>query len=217
MSKIFLTSQSNFVIEQLSALANINPKETSIAFIINAQKPFLKEYPDPKWVKDEYSKLLELGYIIEKVDLDTLNPNTIYQELQKFDIIYCCGGSALYLIISMRQSGFIKVINRLLSEGKIYVGSSAGSMVCAPSLEMKTILDDSSQANDLIEGMNGDYTGLGLVNFLVSPHFNNPDYIPYFTRMVQFDSPRPEYPILFLTDNQGIWIENNKLEIINKN
>jgi dipeptidase E len=215
--KLFLSSQTNFVVSRLSKIAKLNPADTKVAFFTTAQIPFLDEYPTPKWVIDDKDGWLQEGYQITELCLNKLFPENLFETLKGFDIIHFCGGSSLYLRLSMALSGFDKIVHKLFDLGIIYSGSSAGSMVCCPDMNMKHILDDSLTADNTMSQLStifGDsLTGLNLVPFLLSPHFNSPDHIPYFRQMVEF-MPRPNYPILFLADDQGLWVDGDSFRLI---
>jgi peptidase E len=58
-----------------------------------------------------------------------------------------------------------------------------------------------------------DFSGLGFVNFFILPHSNSKDFVKSNLRMVE---KLPEYnqAVVALYDNQTIWVEDGKLEIL---
>jgi len=59
-----------------------------------------------------------------------------------------------------------------------------------------------------------DYSGLDLVDVLIVPHFNNLAYSKYHQEYVANSSFTT--PLLFLSDNQAVWVENGKFRIVKK-
>ena len=82
------------------------------------------------------------------------------------DIIYFTGGNSFFLIDQLRKTGTDTLLKQQLEKGKLFIGESAGAIVCAPELsyieKMDPIPEDYSQS---------DYAGLGLINFYVLPHY----------------------------------------------
>jgi dipeptidase E len=58
-----------------------------------------------------------------------------------------------------------------------------------------------------------DFSGLGLVDFLVIPHAGNKDFIESDIKMVE---KLPEYnqTLMFLYDNQAIWVEGEGIKLL---
>lgn len=215
--KLFLSSQTNFVISKLSKTGKLNPRDTKVAFFTTAQISFLEEYPSLDWVIEDKKGWIKEGCNITEFCLNNLSLANIFATLKAFDIIHFCAGSAMYLRFSIALSGFDKVVRDLLDLGIIYSRSSAGSMVCCPDMNIKHILDDSPttsyKISQLLAIFGDNIKGLNLVLFLLSSHFNNAEHIPYFRNMMEF-MPKPNYPLFFLTDDQALWLEGDNFKLI---
>lgn len=59
-----------------------------------------------------------------------LDRNIKNDELSDYDAIYVCGGDCSYLLNKMNEDGFKDVIESFINNGGIYIGVSAGSIVC---------------------------------------------------------------------------------------
>ena len=55
--------------------------------------------------------------------------------LELKDIIFVEGGNTFYLLKAMRACNFEKIIRKLLKEGKVYIGASAGSIVAGKTIK----------------------------------------------------------------------------------
>jgi dipeptidase E len=62
-----------------------------------------------------------------------------------------------------------------LSSDKLYIGSSAGSVVMGPSIGPIKVFDEPSEAPQLVN-----FDGLGHVAYVVLPHYGNSVDLPLF-------------------------------------
>lgn len=82
------------------------------------------------------------------------------------EAIFIGGGNTFRLLDSLYRLGLMRVIRQRVAQGVPYVGSSAGSNVACPTL--KTTKD-----MPIVEPRS--FEALGLVEFQISPHFQDPD------------------------------------------
>ena len=130
-------------------------------------------------------------------------------------ILHFCGGHTLYLLDKIRKCNLVATIqNLVLSDQIIYTGSSAGCMIVAPDLSVKKDLSDEPETWAKYLSDFTDYSGLDLVDFLIVPHFDNPAYSPYNQEYVANSSFNT--PLLFLSDNQAVWVEDRMFEIVTR-
>lgn len=108
----------------------------------------------------------KLGAELTEIEISTANASDITQVFDAADIIYFTGGNAFFLIDQLRKTGTDTLLKQQLEKGKLFIGESAGAIVCAPELsyieKMDPIPENYSQS---------DYAGLGLINFYVLPHY----------------------------------------------
>lgn len=203
MKRIFLTSKANLVLEKLAGLANINPKNTSVAFIPTAADP----YEDKSFVDEDRQKLLELGYQVTDIDLKIHTYETLTEILSPFNIIFVAGGNSFYLLEKCLEVNFKKILEDLLEE-KIYIGSSAGAVILGPNIEPYKNMDDPSKAQKLES-----YSGINIINFLVLPHFGKQKYKQEYQELLSaiFDTP---YFYITLQNTQAVWLANGTIQLI---
>jgi dipeptidase E len=110
------------------------------------------------------------------------------------------------MLSQARLTGFDKFISEFISRGGIYIGTSTGSFIMAedtaPGLALENYFEDDF-----------DSTGLGLVNFLVMPHWGTDDFKNNYQNFpkLAYDS---NMPMLILNDFQYVWVKDNKFQII---
>lgn len=144
---------------------------------------------DPAWQRGEQTK------------------DSLFAKLSQFDVIYFVGGNTFYLLYWIRKSGFGEIINQLLDQGKIYVGSSAGSIVMGPDIELAG-WDDINEPDEMIITLEST-KALNIVPFVVSPHFVEND-----RKVLEERSKTVSYPIIALNDTQAVLYINGKYEIV---
>ena len=110
--------------------------------------------------------MAELGWMsvgaLELTAMPSIERTVWLPQVEQADVLLVNGGDTIYLDRWMRESGLADLLPSL---DLVYVGLSAGSMVMAPS-----VADDFASWTRPIGG-----EGLGVVNFEIFPHLDNPD------------------------------------------
>jgi len=209
MSKLFLASEFGYSGDLLKRRLKRFPKNPKVAYIANAAD--LEE--DHTWMNHNRGKFKDLGFEIANIDLCTLQNEALREKLEQMDAIYVEGGNTFYLLDICNKSGFTKIVKELVDKkDKLYIGTSAGSIIAGPNIESSKYLDDLSVAPKL-----KNFSGFNLVNFLIIPHIGNGDFYKQFENnyFELFENLKNyEYPHICLRDNQAVWVENNKIEIV---
>lgn len=131
-----------------------------------------------------FQDLINAG--VKSKNIITYNLNRIMglEEISKFDAIYFCGGSETHLMKAINHINFAPTLKAAINNGLFYIGVSAGSMIASSSVK----------------------NNLGIIPNRLEPHCEKnitPDGI----------LPNKDKPIN-LSDNQAIWITDNKAIII---
>lgn len=168
LSKSGIRQSMIILISDLFTIADkipINGKK-KIAFIPNA-----KDMADDKsGIEKQRLFLQDMGHALKDVDLNNYRDDLLYHELSKYEVIYVAGGNCFVLLEKMRSAGFENVVRRLLKNGVVYIGQSAGACVMGSSIEPLREMDNPKLAKI------GDYKGLGFVDFVFVPHYKNAKY-----------------------------------------
>lgn len=145
------------------------PQDQISVGIIN--EAYAVEVGDKRWVLDNLNSVASnFSGEIDIVDLLALSIEEIEERLADKDVIFVVGGDTDYLMSVYRKTGFDKLLPKLL-ETKVYVGSSAGSMVVGKRI--------SAAAYKLIYGEDSKWDidqYIGLVNLSVMPHLDSPHF-----------------------------------------
>ena len=81
------------------------------------------------------------------------------------DILWIAGGMPGYLLYWVRRVKLDKYLPTILERGTIYVGSSAGSMICAKTNHLAETFPDEEEPGAAL------LPGLGYIDFEIFPHF----------------------------------------------
>lgn len=145
------------------------PQDQITIGIIN--EAYAVEEGDKRWVLDNLNSVASnFSAEIDIVDLLALSIDEVENRLANKDVIFVVGGHTDYLMSVYRKTGFDKLLPKLL-ETKVYVGSSAGSMVVGRRINAaayKLIYDEDSKWN--IDQY------VGLVELSVMPHLDSPHF-----------------------------------------
>ena len=184
-------------------------KKISFAIINEA---YAVEEGDHSWVVDDIINIRNnFGGEIEFINLLALPLSDIERRIRTKDVIFCVGGNTEYLMSVFEKTGFDKLLPKLLKE-KVYVGSSAGSMVLGvqPPLALQTAF----YGEELDYGIKK-YLELideTILPHLDSPHFNNfrhrDRYLPAFAKIPK---------AYFLSDTSALVVDDDKTYPIGKN
>lgn len=190
------------VMENLTPLLSKKPKECKVAFIPTAADPLAEK----GFLEKCRQKIRELGLKVEDVDLKEYHQEDLFGRLSFFDVIYVCGGNTFYLLDWVRRSGLDRVIEPLLSMGKVYVGGSAGSYLACPSIEVSSWKGKHENIPKI-----KDLSALNLVPFLIFAHFTE-SWRPELERWIK----KTKHPLVALTDQQAIQVKAGQYKIVGK-
>lgn len=157
------------------------------------------------WKKESSTWLLvqTFGVKVIPVVLEEQTTDQVNQDLQMADIIWMGGGATGYLMYWLRRHGLDKTLPKFLAENKVYIGSSAGSMVASQSLSIcDWYLGEPELGASYIPGLN-------LVNFEIYPHFHD-------DQLTQIKELRAQHqtnlPLYLLKDGEVILVDNAQIE-----
>lgn len=107
-------------------------------------------------------RLAQMGYDLVSVHVAA----DAVDSVENADAIFIGGGNTFRLLNSLYQFDLIESIRRRVHAGMIYIGSSAGSNVAAPTIKT---------TNDMPIIEPPSFEALALVNFQINPHYLDPD------------------------------------------
>lgn len=202
MKKLFLASVAAYTIERFITFLNINPKESVVAFIPTASNI----YPDWNPTEDR-NKLIELGFKVKDINIENKNKAELLKEMNNIDIIFVAGGNVFYLLQEVRKSKFDEIIYEFIERGVPYIGSSAGTLLVGPSVELALNIDNQNEATELVS-----YKALNLVDFVVLPHYDDERFkykIDANLKKISIN-----YKTVKITDFQAVIINGQDVQIV---
>lgn len=204
--KLLLTSAGITNESIKSSLLNLVGKgfeEMRVAFITTASNP----EPDKSAMERDYQYLISQSIgDIKKIDFTQRMDEELYNYIEGCDVIWMAGGNTFYLLHQLRITEFGEFLGRAL-EGKVYVGTSAGSIVATPTIAIAAV--EPADPNEV--GLE-DLTGLCLVNFEVSPH--TPELVPLVS--VEKYSQEHSAHIFALDDKSAIEINEGDMVVVSE-
>lgn len=209
--KLLLTSSgiTNETIK--NAVVDLVGKRADEVVVGVINEAYAVEEGDKTWILDELVRLHEcFPKYNDLINLLALSQEEILQRFAPCDVIFVIGGHTDYLQSVFDASGFTALLPSLLKE-KVYIGSSAGSMVVGKRI--------STEAYKLVYGEVGTYGTshyMELVGFALKPHFNsvlfpnnNEEHLVPIAKDLSF-------PLYAIDDDTAIKVQDNKVEVISE-
>lgn len=195
----FINDNSRKVINDNVDVANSKvlfiPNEKATKELINSDKYYKRLYKDGFTENNIY--IFDEENANQFINLD-------------IDVIYVGGGNTFATLKKIKDCGFDKYIINYINNGVIYIGGSCGAHIVTKNIEHLLDLDNNYCNLD-------DNNGLGLLDGIIIPHFNEVDYEPE-KRMELYNKLITEnkYKVYTLTNSESIIVNNDIIEIINE-
>jgi dipeptidase E len=190
-------------------LVGLPPEKIHLAFIPTASNV---EEGDKSWLIGDYENVKKQGFAcIDIVDISALPQDLWLRRIEAANVIMVGGGNTHYLMAWLKSSGLAGLLPDLLKT-RVYVGSSAGSIVT--TLSLRTSSSQRSHAEKIFPLK--DDRGLGFVNFLVSPHFNADYYHPGGLAYIRTVSKDLSAPVYALDDDSAILVDGGEMKVISE-
>lgn len=161
----------------------------------NGENPFNTWQDSGTW-KFLNSSGMDVSFVQLEDHKDYLDPKLFNNK----DIIWFSGGACGYLMYWIIRTGLDKLLPKIL-EKSLYVGSSAGSMITGPNLDVAEwyIGEEEIGAKNI--------PSLNFVNFDIFPHYSEK----------HLDKIKQKYcgkKLYLLKDGENIIVEDNKITLI---
>lgn len=195
----FINDNSRKVINDNVDVANSKvlfiPNEKATKELINSDKYYKRLYKDGFTENNIY--IFDEENVNQFINLD-------------IDVIYVGGGNTFATLKKIKDCGFDKYIINYINNGVIYIGGSCGAHIVTKNIEHLLDLDNNYCNLD-------DYNGLGLLDGIIIPHFNEVNYEPE-KRMELYNKLITENKnkVYTLTNSESIIVNNDIIEIINE-
>jgi len=207
--KLLLCSEGFYTEELVKKCEELVGKPRSDINIAVINEAYAVEHDDNlRWVVNNLNLVEKnFGGRLELINLLALDLETVEKRIELHDVIFVVGGHIDYLRSVFKKTGFDKLLPKLLKT-KVYVGSSAGSMVMGKRL--------SDKAYQILYGQRGTYGTtkyLEYVDLAFVPHLDpskNPDRKEKLIEVAR----KHDGKIFGLYDDSAIVVEDGKIETI---
>jgi len=210
--KLLLTSAgitNDAIATALSGLAGRPLSELSIIHIPTAAN---LEVGDKEWIIDELVKLKGCHFkSIDILDVAGVSPEVWKARMNTADIISFGGGNEQYLAKLFEKIGMKDFLTSVL-ETKVYVGTSAGSMVAGQYLsrELLKIIYPEEDFGEILE------MPMKFYNFSFIPHLNSKWFTSARKDILEKIKDKLSYSVYATDDETAIKIDGEKIEIVGK-
>ena len=133
----------------------------------------------------------------EEIDIEGKTEKEFLDFFKDKNIIHLEGGSTFYLLRIMKKTGFDKLLLKLLEEGKVYIGTSAGAAVMGVSIKSSSGIPENPTEEML--------SGLNIVPFIIQAHYTDDKKEQYKEKTKDV-----RYPVKYLRDGQGFLVEDDE-------
>jgi dipeptidase E len=208
--KLLLTSAGIRTPELAESLASLTGKPLKNINVAVINEAAAVEPGDKTWFFNEMNDLRKyVGGDIDFVDLLALNTDEVEERIAFADVIYVVGGNPDYLLYLYRKTGFANFLKDTLLNEKVYVGSSAGSMVLGRRGSTNEYQNYYGEERNF-----GTTDYLGIVDFVIKPHFESPDLPKNHQNILLKASAAEEQLIYAIRDDQAIIVDDDTVTFI---
>ena len=197
--KLILASDLSFLLKYGYDLTGISKDRMKVGYITTASK--LSRSPFLEKVK---TTIRENGYLFEELDIEGKSKNELREFFRDKNVIHIEGGNTFYLLKAIKETGFDEILRELINEGKVYIGTSAGSYIMCPTIEVASWNPDGKDRFNIT-----DFTALNYVPFVLKVHYKDE-----LEGLVKEKMETLKYPLRILRDGQGILVEDDKYAFI---
>src|SRR3989344_9262982 len=202
MKRLYLTSSINLVAKRIAEELKPTDGKNKLVFINTASEDKVHE---GNWVEENRNSLKDVGFDVFDYTIRDKKEKRIRNDLKDMDVIYIDGGNTFYLLEKAQQSGFINVVRDLvLKDGKVYIGTSAGSVIAGPDIYPALRIDDASYAPNL-----RGYKGFNLVDFVILPHWGSVKFKELYLNHRLEHSYEGKSELILLRDNEYVEVKDD--------
>lgn len=193
--KLILASDLSFLLKYGYNLTDIPKDQMKIGYVTTASKGEKNNY-----IQKFKEVIKNNGYFFEEIDIEEKSKEELKSFFKDKNVVHIEGGNTFYLLKAIRETGFTEILKELLDEGRVYIGTSAGSYIMCPSIEVSYWNPDGKDRFGIT-----DFTALNYVPFVLKVHYKDEQ-----EPLIKENLKTLKYPLHILRDGQGILVEDGK-------
>jgi dipeptidase E len=206
MSQIFLTSSVSEVGVRIGKQLNAKERGLKCLFVTTAADI---ERGDKTWLKNDRQALVNGGIKVSDYTVIGKTRKMILRAMETTDVIYMSGGDTFYLLMQLRRTMTYDIIRKLVKQGKIYIGTSAGSIVAGPDIKYVQDVENETWVAKV-----KDTTGLRLVDLVIFPHWGSEDFRERYFDIKLSKAYNTDQKIVLLNDFQYVEVLKEGYRIV---
>jgi len=218
--KLLLTSNglsNNSIANAFADLVGKKPVDTKVAFIPTAAN---HERGDKSWLINDMHRISSRGYVVDVVEIASLEPEVIKGILEDSDVIFIGGGNTFYLSYWMQKSGIFDLMPALLKT-RVYGGISAGSIIAGAQIVPSSVLDRIQEFRDddyYEKEVKGEAAAesLKLVDIVFRSHLNSDTFPRIRREFLEKIVDKMPAPLYALDDESALKIIDGKIEVVSE-
>lgn len=166
---------------------------------------------DKWWLINDLVKLKDMGFAqLDIVDISAVSQAVWQPRLEEADAFFFGGGNTFHLMYWIQKSGLKTLLPDLLKK-RVWVGTSAGSMVLGLG-----IINDEDRISAKSIGEDVGVDGLSYVRFSLNPHYLSNLLEGRDEKSVANEARQFKETMYAIDDNTAIMIDGDKLDIISE-
>ena len=202
--KVYLASYAMMVMEKINKNEGGELAGKRAVFIPTAGDP----YENKDFVVADKIALQKYGIEVTDLDLKNKTKEDIDKSFALADILLVAGGDTFYLMEKLQENGADRAIKKFISRGGIYIGSSAGSIICCPTIESAEKFDYPNLAPNL-----ENFNGMGVFDEVVIPHTQKEKYFERIKETTEKLTSRG-FKVHHLTDDDVLFFDGINYRIL---
>lgn len=165
-------------------------------------------YDNKDFIEADRIALEKYGLDVVEMDIKNKNEEEIRKAIVGVDIVLVAGGDTFYLMAKLKENGADKVIKDFIEKNGIYIGSSAGSIICCPTIEGAEEFDNPNLAKEL-----DNFDGMGVFKDVIIPHTQKEKYFERIRRATERLESKG-YKVYPLTDDDVLFFDGDSCIIL---
>lgn len=165
------------------------------------------------WIDEGREILRRRGWQVTDYDIAGKIEAEVETAFEGQDVVFVQGGQCMYMLEQMQKCNFGEIVRRALERDAFYIGESTGSIITGQDISAYRFwAQDRREDPPVLQS----YQGMGLVNFLLRPHWNHPEKREKYLKMTRENLERIyniAQPIICLNDNQLVYVEGEEFQI----
>ena len=202
--KLYLTSYSMPTIAKIIEHEGRDLAKKQAIFLPTAGD----SYNNRDFVEADRIALEKYGLDVVEMDVKNRSEEEIREAIDGVDIVLVAGGNTFYLMEKLKKSGADKVIKEFIEKGGMYIGSSAGSIICCPTIEGAEEFDDPSLAPKL-----DNFDGMGIFKDVIIRHTQKKKYFERIKKAPEKLKSKG-HKVHQLTDDDVLFFDGNSSVIL---